>query len=307
MVRLLVGFDGSSGAAEAIEDLTRAGFPETGLEALIASAAEMWIEAPPPGPPASGSAMAAWRQARDEMFLNEAQRLAAEGSRLLTQRFPGWRVSAEAIADATDWGLIRKAQSWRADLVVVGSSGRTALGRFVFGSVAQSAVLSADCSVRVGRCSADRPVAKGAPVRVVLAWDGSANAAQAARAVSHRRWPPHSEGRLITVLDDRLMEQMIEQNQNLQDTGEVSDELRRSAGDAANELRDAGLVVGEPLILGGNPRRAVLEAAQAWGADCIFLGAKGHSGLAQMLLGSVAWAVASRATCSVEIVRSRLP
>jgi hypothetical protein len=43
---------------------------------------------------------------------------------------------------------------------------------------------------------------------------------------------------------------------------------------AAEELRSAGLVVAEPLMLPGNPGRVVLSAAHARGAGCIFVGAE---------------------------------
>ena len=48
---------------------------------------------------------------------------------------------------------------------------------------------------------------------------------------------------------------------------------------------------------------AGLEEAERWGADCIFLGAKGHSRFERLLLGSVSTAVSARAHCSVEVVR----
>ena len=43
--------------------------------------------------------------------------------------------------------------------------------------------------------------------------------------------------------------------------------------------------------------------AEKWGADCIFVGARGLNGLERLLLGSVSTAVASYAHCSVEVVR----
>jgi len=52
-----------------------------------------------------------------------------------------------------------------------------------------------------------------------------------------------------------------------------------------------------------DPKRLIVEEAASWNADCIFLGARGHSRLERFLLGSVAAAVAARATCTVEVVR----
>jgi nucleotide-binding universal stress UspA family protein len=47
-----------------------------------------------------------------------------------------------------------------------------------------------------------------------------------------------------------------------------------------------------------------LEAAERQGADSIFVGSSGMSALDRFLLGSVSEAVATRADCSVEVVRS---
>jgi nucleotide-binding universal stress UspA family protein len=52
-----------------------------------------------------------------------------------------------------------------------------------------------------------------------------------------------------------------------------------------------------------DPRRALVEDAEQWGADAIFVGARGIGLLERFLLGSVSAAVAARAGCSVEIVR----
>jgi nucleotide-binding universal stress UspA family protein len=47
----------------------------------------------------------------------------------------------------------------------------------------------------------------------------------------------------------------------------------------------------------------LVEEAEGWGADCVFVGATGLRGAERLLMGSVSAAVAARAHCSVEIVR----
>jgi len=53
------------------------------------------------------------------------------------------------------------------------------------------------------------------------------------------------------------------------------------------------------------PKRLLLGEAESWGADCIFVGAKGMGRIERFLLGSVSSAVAARAHCSVEVVRDQ--
>jgi nucleotide-binding universal stress UspA family protein len=88
---------------------------------------------------------------------------------------------------------------------------------------------------------------------------------------------------------------------------EVADEenwqqVREVFAPEAQKLRAAGLHV-EVLIRRGSPADQILEEANTWGADCIFLGAKGTRGIERLMLGSVSSAVAARALCTVEVVR----
>jgi nucleotide-binding universal stress UspA family protein len=74
---------------------------------------------------------------------------------------------------------------------------------------------------------------------------------------------------------------------------------------AARRLAVKGLRA-KPIVKEGDPKKVLVEFAEEWRADCIFLGATGLSNrLDRFLLGSVAGAVAARAHCSVEIVRTR--
>jgi len=47
----------------------------------------------------------------------------------------------------------------------------------------------------------------------------------------------------------------------------------------------------------------LLSEAENWGADSIFIGARGLGGFGLCYLGSVSSAVTARAHCTVEIVR----
>jgi len=49
--------------------------------------------------------------------------------------------------------ILDEAESWDADLIVVGSHGYRAWERFLLGSVSQAVVSHAKCSVEVVRCS----------------------------------------------------------------------------------------------------------------------------------------------------------
>ena len=90
---------------------------------------------------------------RAQHHLEQAEVLAGRASEKLKAMFPKWSVSYHAEADSPAWAVIRRADEWKPDLIVVGSHGRSALGRFFLGSVSQKVMTEAHCSVRIARCS----------------------------------------------------------------------------------------------------------------------------------------------------------
>jgi universal stress protein A len=89
----------------------------------------------------------------------------------------------------------------------------------------------------------------------------------------------------------------------------VSDvfEEQRRAGDAAftrigADLRAAGQRF-RVMVKAGVPSRVIVDTAKRTGADLIVMGTHGRTGLAHMLIGSVAEKVVRTATCPVLAVR----
>jgi nucleotide-binding universal stress UspA family protein len=81
--------------------------------------------------------------------------------------------------------------------------------------------------------------------------------------------------------------------------------LKQVLENSCDQLRQSGLRVSSEIRV-GDPKLSLVEAAEAWGADCIFVGSLGFSNrFERFLLGSVSAAVAARAHCSVEVVRPR--
>ena len=72
----------------------------------------------------------------------------------------------------------------------------------------------------------------------------------------------------------------------------------------AEKLRAAELVASS-VIKKGDPKRVLVDESEHWGADSIFVEARGLRLIERFLLGSVSAAVATRAHCSVEVVRAK--
>lgn len=57
----------------------------------------------------------------------------------------------------------------------------------------------------------------------------------------------------------------------------------------------------------GNPGRMICHMAQMWECDLILMGRRGHSGLSELLLGSVSNYVLHHAPCSVLTIQGQSP
>ena len=217
-------------------------------------------------------------------------------------------MTADASCGSPAWELVAKADEWKPDLIVVGSHGRTALGRFVLGSVSQRVLTEAHCSVRIARGRIEEP---DYPVRIIVGTDGSEASDEALRSVSLRRWPAKSEIKVVLV-DDPLapevlgkiippLEQMLEEDRQMERAW-VEEISKRSL----DILRAADIKV-TCVVREGDPKHELCKAAEEWGADCIFVGSAGFSNrFERFVLGSISGAVAARAHCSVEVVRKSL-
>ena len=311
-MKILIGYDGSECADAALDDLTQAGLTASG-EFHIMSVAEVWLPLPPP------SSYEIIEEARKATSPAELQRdfsrhcVAAKEMLALAERardrvqtlFPNWKVSVDSSCGSAAWELVAKADEWKPDLIVVGSHGRTALGRFVLGSVSQRVLTEARCSVRIARGRVEEP---NSPVRIIVGTDGSEASDEALRAVAARHWPLQSEIKVIMV-DDPLAPDFL--GKLIPPVGKMIEEDRQEerawvekvSKQSLDILRQAEIKVTCELRE-GDPKQELCKAAEDWNAGCIFVGSAGFSNrLERFVLGSISAAVAARAHCSVEVVR----
>lgn len=313
-MKVMIAYDGSTYADDALNDLQRAGLPLKG-EALVVSVGEVLMAPSLASHELIEKAISSRRvisaialaQAQTSEALGEAQRLALEASRRVQSYFPAWEVRGEALAGTPSQQLLEKAARWKPDLIVLGSQGRSALGRFFLGSVSKEVATRACCSVRVAR-RADERVDR-APLRLILGVDGSPGAAWAIRAVGMREWPVGTEVRLIAVDNGNGPARITNVPPSLEELVKGFDEgppvnARLMAEGARVVLRAAKGLSASVEIREGDPRRVLIEETRKWMADAIFVGSDGlgapdkRSGL-----GSVSAELVTNAISSVEVVR----
>jgi nucleotide-binding universal stress UspA family protein len=216
---------------------------------------------------------------------------------VVTRQVAGVLGSAPEIfvdAGASHIEIVLRAARWGADLIVVGSHGRSGVSS-VFGGVAERVVRNARCSVLVVRPSQ----ARGWVLTAVDLSDTSRAVVRAAAGEARRRGARlkvvHAMGFL--ELEARYIAQLA--TPPVADQSNARDMACRALEEVASGL---GLDV-RCELLEGRPVPAVVRAADAIGAELVVVGTRGRTGFARMALGSVAERIVRHAPCSVLVVR----
>jgi nucleotide-binding universal stress UspA family protein len=198
-------------------------------------------------------------------------------------------------------GIVHRAEAWNADLVVVGSHGRTGISRTLLGSVAERVVRAAHCDVLVSRPSRGSKVVMAATDLSDPSLPAVARAAEEARVAGARLVVAHAietplaayGAGAASLFGSVFAVPSAEAQQQSRDL------LLTLLGDA---LRRFG-AEGEPLVLEGGAVATVVRAVEEQRADLLVIGTHGRAGISRLLLGSVAEALVRLADCSVLVVR----
>jgi nucleotide-binding universal stress UspA family protein len=186
------------------------------------------------------------------------------------------------------------------DLVVVGTHGRTGLSRVLLGSVAESIVRHAPCSVLVVR-----PDSAVTPFRRVLCPIDFSESSRHAAELAAGLVPAGSPG--ITLL--HVIDPPIDHDRRQSVIHFLRDLDRRTtehlAGWAAELQPRAAAPVGRHCRV-GRPGAEILKALDEEPAfDLAVTGSHGRTGLARVFLGSVAEKIVRHAKCPVLVARRR--
>lgn len=310
-MKVLVAYDGSRCAEAALDDLVRAGLPES-CEVIVISVAEVWLPPPNGAGDVTGikldsesERMIQRHYEKNKKIVAESETLANHAKKRLQIMFPRWQIGAVATYGSPAWEILTRADEFKPDLIVVGSHGRSAISRFFLGSISQKVLTEAHCSVRVAR---GRVEVDPTPVRILIGFDGSKGAQAAVEAVAARSWRDYSEIRLVAATEEvtpSAVGRFIPPITHLVE--EVNESERQWIEKLANRALKKLQTKNIPATLhlhSGNPKTILIEEAEKWNADCIFVGANAYgSRLERFLLGSTSAAVAARAHCSVEVIR----
>lgn len=194
--------------------------------------------------------------------------------------------------------IVEYAAEVSADAIVMGTHGRSGWDRVVLGSTAEYVLRRAPCSVlTVGPQAA--PFAQGPVLASVEFGDAEAGVIETAAGLAH-----HAGTRLIAF---HAVEPLILPAPYAVEMGALgTDTLINDAKEALDERLETRIslpLARESVIRSGSAMVEILDLARERGAGLIVQGSHGRTGIGRALLGSVAEAVAKRATCPVLTLR----
>jgi nucleotide-binding universal stress UspA family protein len=202
--------------------------------------------------------------------------------------------------------IVRRAEEWGADRIVIGSHGRTGLARAVLGSVAERVVEHASCSVLIAR-PAPNPAPN--PGVVMVATDLSDASLPAIRAGSEEAQRRGARLEVVSVFE--WSPPIAISLTGLLGTLPAlpSTEVQQQAREALRAMLEDAMVragaEGEARVLDGSPATEIVAHEEELRAELIVVATRGRTGLARLALGSVAERVIRSAGCSVLAVRAK--
>jgi nucleotide-binding universal stress UspA family protein len=240
-----------------------------------------------------------------------AQQHLADIVRDLAANVSGVKIESEVIVGHVKETVIQAAESWLADLIIVGSHGKEQMDLLRLGTVSQSLLHHAPCPVLIAKQSVSGTIAAKEEFNVLVPVDQSEYSEAALEWVLKQQWKKKVNVELLTVLPSMDQHYNSEVDPDvaalmLAEYNKYKEEnlnmLRGWAGKIQNKI--AGSIV-KCDVLEGDARETILAAEKRWPADLIIMGSHGRSGISRFLLGSISQGVSLHCQCSVEIVRHR--
>lgn len=148
-MKILLAIDGSPCSDAAVNEVARRPWPQGSMVKVLTA-----LENDPPAPitPEAWALPLGYYEELNEALRKQGRNVVDRA--LKTLKTNKWfSVDAVLAPGSARPAILDEAESWGADLMVMGSHGYGALKRFLLGSVSQAVVAHAKCSVEVVRCA----------------------------------------------------------------------------------------------------------------------------------------------------------
>ena len=143
-------------------------------------------------------------------------------------------------------------------------------------------------------------------MKIVLGFDDSPHSQAALRWVRQQRWPEGTRVTVVSAVRAPVTAYAEVYAPTVAYPTEMVEELTRHHQElcmrAEDELRGAGFTT-TAKVVPGDAREVLIDVAKAESADLLVVGSHGRTGLAKLVLGSVASHVVAHAPCNVLVVK----
>jgi nucleotide-binding universal stress UspA family protein len=289
-MRVLLCTDGLAGSDAATAWLERFGPAEPSALLIVAIAQS---------PPVSFARSRQLRALNDLIIARSRRACEAARARLEA----GWAdPSVRLMEGDAHEQVLKAAEEWRAELVVLGRAAISDDGSPLLGSVARMAARHVECSVLlVNRVP-------GAVRQIVLGMDGSAGAREAIRVLSLFRFNPTPQVLALGVVNSSWRQAIGDDEIPPPIRAALTDMETRQAAEARSMLARttaglAGHAIVEIVTPIGTPADVILRAARERAADLVAIGHQGVERVRRLPLGSVAERLLAAASCPILIGR----
>jgi nucleotide-binding universal stress UspA family protein len=247
----------------------------------------------------------------NRLYLDELMKSAKKELAALTERAAarGIAVQTRMATGIPSEEILGAARAEDADVIVMGTKGKTGLAHVLLGSTAERVIRSASCPVLAVRAELSdgtlvdpHPCAGVSVRRILVPVDFSDCSLE---ALEYAAWLAQRSGASLSLL--HVLEPI---SYGLDFT--LSHEPKREEMRARVTQRLAGFVealagakiAADSHVRGGLPADSILDSARTLPADVIVMGTHGRRGLSHLLSGSVTEAVLRQSRCPVMTVRS---
>jgi nucleotide-binding universal stress UspA family protein len=245
-------------------------------------------------------------QRREQVFAE----IADEARRQLEQipfGTTGASVSHAVLRGVPAKTMSQAADDLPADLIIVASHGRGALGRFLLGSVADGLLRTARKPILIlrGKASEVRgfhrvlaPIDLSSVSERVLG-----HALSFARAYSGemRALSIYEPVELAPHEDEELLPRFLKP----EELNHIRDKRRSDVERLVRHVAQDGVAISTQAEASPHPARAILDVADRWPADLIVLGAHGHNAVERALVGTTTGRVVAHSEVPVLVVSDR--
>lgn len=147
-------------------------------------------------------------------------------------------------------------------------------------------------------------------MKILIGVDDSPHSRAAVEFVHKMAWPKESTIQVLSVVRPVVAayaETFVPAPPYLDEANVEADRFHQEIAAAAERILQGTGLRTRAKILRGDPRTELVEAARAERADLLVVGSHGRTGMAKLLMGSVASYVAAHAPCSVMVVKLAKP